>query len=64
MGMGMAGGRGIMGTVTEVAADHYTVKTENGETYTVHFSANTRIFKQPAGQRGGGAGRRAAASAG
>ncbi len=54
MGMGMAGGSGIMGTVTEVAADHYIVKSENGETYTIHFSANTRILKQTAGQRGGG----------
>jgi len=53
-GMGIAGGTGIMGTVTAVAADHYIVKSENGETYTVHFSANTRIFKQQAGQRGGG----------
>jgi hypothetical protein len=43
-----------MGTVTEVAADHYTVKTEAGETYTVHFSANTRIVKQVAGMGGGG----------
>ena len=57
MGMGIAGGGGIMGTVTEVAADHYTVKSENGETYTIHFSANTRIFKQQAGQRGPGQGR-------
>ncbi len=57
MGMGMAGGNGIMGTVTEVAADHYVVKSENGETYTIHFSANTRILKQPAGRRGGGQGR-------
>jgi hypothetical protein len=57
MGMGMAGATGIMGTVTEVAADHYIVKSENGETYTVHFSANTRIFKQQAGQRGAGQGR-------
>ena len=48
--MGM--GRGLMGTVTEVAADHYTVKTEAGETYTVHFSANTRVLKQPPQQRG------------
>jgi preprotein translocase subunit YajC len=51
--MGM--GRGLMGTVTEVAADHYTVKTEAGETYTVKFSANTRILKQPQQQRGEGA---------
>jgi hypothetical protein len=59
-------GRGLMGTVTEVAADHYTVKIETGETYTVHYSANTRILKQPArprgesseggGERGGGGG--------
>jgi hypothetical protein len=46
MGMGMAGGRGIMGTVTD----------ETGEIYTVHFGANTRIMKQPAGMRGGGQG--------
>jgi hypothetical protein len=55
-GMGMMG-RGLVGTVTEVAADHYTIKTETGDVYTVHFSANTRIAKQPAGMRGsGGAG--------
>jgi hypothetical protein len=59
-GGGGAMGRGLMGTVTEVAADHYTVKTEAGETYTVHYSANTRIMKQPvrpqgaAAERGGG----------
>ncbi|WP_263356232.1 DUF5666 domain-containing protein [Acidicapsa ligni] len=46
---GMAGARGILGTVSEVTAEHYTVKTDSGETYTVHFSANTRILKQPAG---------------
>ena len=58
MGMGMATGRGVMGTVTEAAADHYMVKTDTGETYTVHFSVNTRIVKQPAGGRGpGGMGR-------
>jgi preprotein translocase subunit YajC len=54
MGMGMAGGRGIIGTVTEVTADHFTIKSEDGQTYTVHFSANTRFFKQQAGMRGGG----------
>src|ERR1019366_8601861 len=41
-------GRGVMGTVTEVAADHFTVKNEAGEVYTIHFSANTRMMKQPA----------------
>jgi hypothetical protein len=55
MTMGMAGGRGTMGTVTETATDHFTVKTAAGEIYTVHFSANTRIMKEPA--RGDGAGR-------
>jgi hypothetical protein len=54
---GMGGGNRLMGTVTEVAADHYTIKTETGDVYTVHFSANTRITRQPAGMRGpGGAG--------
>jgi Domain of unknown function (DUF5666) len=51
-GMGFMG-RGTVGTVTEAAADHYTIKTEMGEVYTVHFSVNTRIMKQPPG--GGGA---------
>ena len=53
--MGMMG-RGLMGTVTEVAADHYTIKTDAGDVYTVHFSANTRIVKQGAGMRGPGGG--------
>jgi hypothetical protein len=56
----LGGGRGVLGSVTEVAADHYTIKTDSGETYTVHFSANTRIMKQAPGQgpgrRQGGAG--------
>ena len=50
-------GRGTMGTVTEVAADHYTIKTESGETYTVHYSVNTRILKQQARAAGEGGGR-------
>jgi len=49
-------GRGLLGTVTEVAADHYTIKTDSGEIYTVHFSANTRIMKLPAGAGGPGGG--------
>jgi len=52
MGGGMGMGRGLMGTVTEVAADHYTIKTETGETYTIHYSANTRILKQQARTEG------------
>jgi len=56
-GMGMMG-RGAMGTVTEAAADHYTIKTDSGDVYVVHFDSDTRIFKQPAGggMRGQGAG--------
>jgi len=60
MGAGFGMARGTIGTVTEAAADHYTVKTELGEIYTVHFSVNTRILKQPPGgggpRRGQGAG--------
>jgi hypothetical protein len=48
------GARGTMGTVTEVAASHYTIKTDAGDTYTVNFSVNTRIMKQPPGRRTGG----------
>jgi hypothetical protein len=53
-----AGARGTLGTVTEVAGDHYTIKAEAGEVYTVFYSANTRIMKQPAGggRRGQGNG--------
>jgi hypothetical protein len=63
MGMGMGAGRGLMGTVTEAAADHYTIKTDAGETYTVHFSANTRILKQSVRQRGQGQGEERGANA-
>ncbi len=44
---GFMAGRGIIGTVTEVGSDHYTLKTELGDIYIVHFSANTRVIKQP-----------------
>jgi hypothetical protein len=54
-GMGMMG-RGVLGTVTEMAADHLTVKTEMGEVYTVHITANTRFTKQPPRGPGGGQG--------
>jgi hypothetical protein len=40
-----AGGRMVNGTVTAVAADRLTVKTERGETYQVVTSANTRVRK-------------------
>ena len=51
-GMGMMG-RGVTGTVSEVAADHFSVKSFLGETYTIQFSGNTRFFKMPAGMRRG-----------
>ena len=53
--MGGMGGRGVGGTVSEVAADHYTIKTLTGEIITVHYSANTRVLMQPARPAGAGA---------
>lgn len=47
-GRGMGMGSGVMGTVTEVAPDHFTVKNEAGESWTIHYSPNTRIMKQGA----------------
>jgi hypothetical protein len=46
-------GRGVMGTVTEITPDHFTIKTESGELYTISYSVNTRIMKG-----GGGSGTR------
>jgi preprotein translocase subunit YajC len=46
-GRGMGMGSGVMGTVTEVAADHLTIKNDTGEIWTVNYSVNTRIMKQP-----------------
>jgi hypothetical protein len=57
MGEFPGGGRGVLGTVTETAADHYSIKSEDGTIYTVHFSVNTRIVKGGIGRRGQGAGR-------
>jgi hypothetical protein len=39
---------GQWGTVTAAAADQYTIKTDAGDVYTVHFSGDTRILKMPA----------------
>jgi hypothetical protein len=47
-------GRGLMGTVTAVAANRYIIKTDAGDVYTVHFTAETRMFKRQA--RAGGQG--------
>lgn len=40
-----AGGQMVRGTVTAVAGDHLTVKTEAGEVYQVVVSANTRVTR-------------------
>jgi hypothetical protein len=42
---GVAGGQMIRGTVTAVAAEQVTLKTEAGEVYQVAVSANTRLNK-------------------
>ncbi len=39
-------GRGLLGTVTAVHSDHYSVKTEKGVRAEVYFSANTRMVDQ------------------
>ena len=41
----LGAGRGVQGTVTAVAADHLTMKTERGELYQVALSPNTRVLK-------------------
>ena len=43
-------GRGVMGTVTEITPDHFTIKSESGDLYTIHYGVNTRFMK------GGGGG--------
>jgi hypothetical protein len=65
-GFGGGMGRGTTGTVTDVANDHYTIKTDAGDVYTVHFDGNTRIVKQPAGMgvRGQGGGQAGGQSGG
>ncbi|MGC9158968.1 MAG: DUF5666 domain-containing protein [Terracidiphilus sp.] len=37
---------GLRGTVTAVAAGHYTIQTATGAVYTVNLDANTRILRQ------------------
>ncbi len=52
-GFGMMGeGRGTVGTVTALAPEHFTIRTETGEVYTVHFSVNTRMVKQNPPRKG------------
>jgi hypothetical protein len=62
-GQGPRGGRGgwgsgaLMGTVSTVAGDHFILKTEDGQTFTIHFSANTRFLRQTARPQTGDNGR-------
>ena len=58
MGGAMGMGRGLMGTIVDVAADHLTIRTYLQETWVVHVGVNTRFVKAPAGQGGDGAGMR------
>ena len=44
-------GNGRMGVVTEAASDHFIIKTNSGEIYTVHYSVNTHILKGGGGPR-------------
>jgi hypothetical protein len=44
-GAAFAGGQMVRGTVTAIAGDHFTVKTEAGEVYQVAVSANTRLTR-------------------
>jgi hypothetical protein len=45
-GASFAGGQMVRGTITVVAGDHLTVKTDAGEIYQVVLSANTRLTKE------------------
>jgi hypothetical protein len=45
-GVSFAGGQMVRGTVTAIAADHLTLKTETGEVYQVAISSNTRVTKE------------------
>jgi hypothetical protein len=46
-GMGQAFGRGngVRGTVTAAAASSFTIRTDEGDTYQVLYSPNTRLMK-------------------
>ena len=43
--MAMGSGRMVRGTVSAVTGDHLTLKTENGDTYTIAITPNTRLMK-------------------
>jgi len=45
MGQVFGRGNGVRGTVTAAAAGSFTIRTEEGETYQVLYSPNTRLMK-------------------
>ena len=45
MGQVFGKGNGVRGTVTAAAADSFTIHTDEGDTYKVFYSPNTRLMK-------------------
>jgi hypothetical protein len=45
MGRALGRGNGIRGTVTAAAASSFTIRTDEGDSYQVLYSANTRLMK-------------------
>jgi hypothetical protein len=52
-------GRPVSGQITEIAADHITIKTDSGDSLKIAYSANTRVMQRtaPAAGEAGGQGR-------
>ena len=45
MGQAFGKGNGVRGSVTAVAADSFTIHTDEGDTYKIFYSPNTRLMK-------------------
>jgi hypothetical protein len=45
LGQAFGKGNGIRGTVTASASNHFTIRTDEGDTYQVLYSPNTRLIK-------------------
>jgi Domain of unknown function (DUF5666) len=45
MGQAIGRGNGVRGTVTASAANRFTIRTDEGDTYQVFYSPNTRLIK-------------------
>jgi hypothetical protein len=53
-GGGSPWGHPVSGQITEIAADHITIKSESGESIKVLYTADTRVMQPPtAGEAGG-----------